>query len=309
MMFRLRKQLALWSAILLFQIVPCPVSAQNFGILDQVISTTFEPVTVSALVYDGSRLRQYDAELAPVPSDPGGAHLYRVAATVPLDLKEPPDLRVSFFLVSVDGDFSATPVRVWTGTQIQENTLRVDELERKFADAKKEIPKQQARNDTLERELEQSKERASSTAEVEDILGLQAALDQLKGSDAAAEAELLRLRAIVRAGRAAPESENIQLVRFELSKQLQEVTLATAGTERTRSTKKQSASASYFRKLELARQAEGVDVRALAAQVMQMRQRRTDLEARLGVTAAELAGTGSPEPGTAQEQQGPQSEF
>ena len=270
-----------------------PAAAANFAILDQTIQTSFEPVSVSALVYDGAHLRQFDADFVPVPNGSGNDRLFRVAAVLPLDQQSGAveNLSVTFFLVSVDGDFAATTIQNWNREAIEQNSKSRAQLEQENEEAKAEIPKQKARNDALERELERSKDRASNVAEVEDIIGMKSALDQLKDSDSSAELELVRLHELIRAGRTAPAQPNLLPIRAELSKQLQEVTIATASSEHIRSSRRQSASTDYFHKLELARQAEGVDIRGLAAQVLELRQRRKELEARLGVTAAQLLGS------------------
>ena len=308
---------ALWRSVALAQ-------SKDFAIVDETVRTAFEPVSVTALVYDGSRLKQYDAEFSAVPTGNSGEKLYRVAAVLPFNSSSASGassgkgqspaangLVVCFFLVSVDGDFASTNVQLWPLDRLEANSRTREELEKDFENAKKEIPKQQARNDALEQELERAKERASNLSEVEDIMGLKSTLEQLQNSDSSAanELELGRLRSLVQQSRALPIPPHVISNRLELSKQLQEIALATASAEHVRSNRKQNASASYFHKLDLAREAEGVDIRGMAAQVLDLRQKRKELEARLGVTAAQLAGENQGTVGTPPTTDGSGAEF
>lgn len=275
---------------------PEPPSPKEYFIIDETVRTSFEPVSVTALVYDSGRLKQYEAEYYPVTGAGGTDKVFRVATVLPLSgtLAEsaPHGIQVCFFLTSIDGDFAATTVESWSKEKLILNAKDRSELQRDFELAKKETPKQQSRNDALEQELERAKDRASNLSEVEDIIGLKSALEQLQKSDSstANELELNRLKELVQNSKTNPLPLNAINNRLELSKQLQEIALATASSEQQRSSRKQNASANYFRKLELAREAEGVDIRSLAAQVLDLRQRRKELETRLGVTAAQLAG-------------------
>lgn len=294
-------------------------SGQLYAVLDKRVQISFEPISVTALLYDGSRLRQYDAEFLPTPEGVvGGGKIFRVAAVVPVpppresspEDKEP-FFDVTFFLSSIDGDYAATTVERWTYKQLQENTKSREQLEKEFLDLQKEIPKQRARNDSLEQELERTRDRASQVSDLADIVGLQNALNQLQSSDstAANEIELQRLRELISRSRELPVSVVTQEKRLELSLQLKEMALATATTEHIRSLRKQSASSNYFRKLELARQAEGVDIRGLATKVLSLRQKRKELESRLGVRAAELLGTASSEGASPANEAESQQEF
>ena len=131
----------------------------------------------------------------------------------------------------------------------------------------------------------QPREAASKIAGVDDLIDLKTELASLKGFDDRKAAELDRLREMVKRGRFSPEPESADQLRMQLSQQLRDAARVTADADRMGMSQRESATANYRRKIELVKQAEGVNAEELAQDVLVLRKRRRELEARLNVDA------------------------
>lgn len=268
---------------------------KDFGLIEQTIAVPFKPVSVYALVEQKTGdIRQYHG--IAVPSGAGGMEVeagqtVNVAALIPVPKQAAPDdvFHFTFFLASVSGDFAATEIRSWTWKALRENSLTIDSLEAQTSAIERDIPAQREQNTKLEAKLTQLREQASKIAGVDDLIDLKTELASLKGFDEKKSSELERLKELVKRGRFDPEPEGMDDLRMDLLGQLRNAARLTADADRLGMSQRESAVAAYRRKIDIVKQAEGVDPQELAQRVLELRSHRRELESRLNVG-------GTPEP-------------
>ncbi len=261
---------------------------REFGIIEQTIAVPFKPVSAYALVESSAgEVRQYHAVAVPMgggTTSIEAGQTVLVGAVLPVPAKAAPEglFHFTFFLANTSGEFAATEVRSLTWKALQANALTVDAMEQEITRYEKDLPERREENMQLEARLAQLREKASKIAGVDDLIDLKSELANLKGFDEKKIAELDRLHLLVRAGeqRALPPQADDK--RMELGDQLRSAAQVTAEADQLGLTKKESVEGAFRRKLELVRQAQGVNAQELAQEVLRLRKHRKELEARLG---------------------------
>jgi len=288
------KRFAVYSALLIIAALGQNASADpaSFGVIEQTISVPFRAVSVYALVETTvGQIRQYRAKAVPAAIgakeiEAGQAVL--VGAVIPIPPNAAPDavFHFSFFATGVNGDFAATDIQSLTWKALETSGYQIETLKEETARLENSLPAQREENLKLENQLSQLRDQAAKIAGVDDLIDLKSELDSLKGSDEKKSVEVDRIKLLAKLGFEAADPKNSDALLMDLGGQLRLAAKVTAEADKVGTNRKGSVEAEYRRKLDLVRRMEGVDPQSLAQQVLNLRKRRKDLEARLDTGAS-----------------------
>ena len=256
--------------------------SEHFGIIDQAVASSFRPESVFLLVA-GAGVKEFPAVFLTRGGsglDQGGEIL---AASL---LPQAESLSFSFFLKGHDLSFAATPVRTWSRESIRKNTVSYSELTAEVSTLSRQLKDKQTLVAKVEQELDSLRSKASAVAGVDEIIDLKIELARLRGFGDQKAAERERLRDLVSIGRKRTDPEGVDALRQELSLHLADTARATAMADRLRVRRKEAARATLDKKLAFVKEMSRYNPEELAAEVIRLRNRRRELEARLNLRPA-----------------------
>lgn len=285
------------------------ISDSGVQIVDQLVSVTFDPVGAYLLIERGlgsvARIRaEYIPYLAPARLDgePEDAHSPQppqqfradeprkvvVGAAVPISIVRQDQGRFhsSFFLTGPKSTFAATPVKRTSGRDLEETDLTVQAMSREIEKIEEDYSERKKELEEIEQSLSSLRSKASAIAGVDEIVDLKMELSKLKGYGQEKSAETERLKTLIEAGRKQKDTPDLDPLKSELSVHLRDVAGKTANADRLEQRKQDSARTSLNQKMELVRQMEGEDAEALAREMVKLRTKRKELEAKLGKAPA-----------------------
>ncbi len=279
------------------------ISAAGVQIVDQLVSVAFDPIGAYLLVERGigavARIRaEYIPYYAPArldnePGDKAGLtpqfkpnepRKVVVGAAVPLEVVSQGEGRFhsSFFLTGPKAVFAATPVRRSTMRDLEAGDMTVQAMSREIEKIEEDYSSRKTELQGIEDRLSSLRSKASAIAGVDEIVDLKMELDKLKGYGQEKAVETDRLKQLIDTGRKQKDSFDLDPLKSELTVHLRDVAGKTANADRLEQRKQDSARTSLNQKMELVRQMEGEDAELLAREMVKLRAKRKELEARLG---------------------------
>lgn len=268
-------------SLLAVSIALCSTSAfaEPADLLDQVVSVSFEPKSVHALIAEKlGEVKQREAVAVRIGDGSTGVSELLVGS--PLDRTDNTELAYSFFLKSRDNSFAATPVRLRTQGQAQ--AIDAKALQEESANSKNHLIDVRRNYETVSGELASLRSQAAKIVEIDDIIDLKSELSGLKGFGEQKSAEKLRLQALIERGRKQSEPTEADERRQDLSDNLRDAARVTAMADRLRTQRKESAKATFQRKLALVREMSRYNPEELAREILKLRTKRKNLEANRG---------------------------
>lgn len=272
---------------------PDAASGTGRSAVDQFVSVPFEPQSVYLLLEKrlGS-LEEYPARYLRretfTKSGAAPGELY-IGAQVPYAgaSREPEDVRYTFFMRGAEMSFAATPIRTWTQEAFTSNMATTDALREECVRTEHEIAQRRAESAVFEGELKGLRDQASKIAGIDEIIDLKMELARLKGFGDQKAAEKERLKALLAEGRGQQaEDPKIDVLRQELSANLRDTARMTAMADRLKSRRREAARTTVEKKLSLVREMSRYNPETLAQEVLKLRAKRKDLEAKLNIAPA-----------------------
>lgn len=263
--------------------------APRAGILDQVFSVPFEPKQVFLVKeYPGALVRMFGAECLGVRTDSGeqaeGSQVLCAAMVALNDADEvSKEYRYSFVVKGRPGEIFGSEVSKVSDKEIVENTRTPEEYALRKTRLEEKIVKEQAAMAQLGLELKILRVKASQVAGVSDIVNVREELSSISSGGERMAQEKRRLESLVSRAQELPDPEDINIRRKALSLDLKEAAKVTAMADRLNRRRKEAAAGSLSDKLAMIKEAESVDIEALGQEVVRLREKRKQLEARFGV--------------------------
>ena len=260
-----------------------PAFAKGAGIVDQIISVSFEPQVYFILREAGPGVvKQYKAAALELHDAEPGSRKFIVGSYIPSGTD---DFHFSFFLAAENSAFAASEIKRWNEDDLRKNTTSTTVLEQRIAELEDKIKIKRVEAADLEEQLTGVRARASELAGVDKIIKLKTKLHNLEQTAGHDKSETERLKELTDNGRELEDPEDIDQYRKELSANLEEAAKVTAVAERLNQRKKESAKSSFMKKVELVKQMDTSDPDDLAREILQLRRKRREFENRLGLTS------------------------
>ncbi len=250
--------------------------------IDQIVNTSFEPT--SAFILENSRkLRKFPALFMRL-SEPGQ---FLLAAQVGEGIAPGETTTFTFFLKGVDGAFAATPVKSWSSVALDTNSSSTDTLASEADKLEAQLKGKRQQVAGMDRELRTLRAEASKIAGVDEIIDIKMDLARVKGFGEQGAAEQERLRRLIELGRAVKDPPEVSRLRGDLTLQLRDSAQKTALASRLTARKRAAGKATLEQRLQLVKEMSSYDPKALAQQVLKLRERRRALEERLSARSGE----------------------
>ena len=281
------------AAMLCAAITPLTVHAdtlgKDFGLIDQIVSVGFEPVTLFVLQQTAEgEIRQYRAAALPLPASgniPSSEHELLLAAPVLITEKNlrDPSFHFTFFMASKDAAFAATVVKKWTLEELRQNSLQPSQMREEIEQLDQRLKILRVEVLNLDEKLADLRSRASQIAPIDEIIDLQMNLEGIDRTKKKKDEEILRIHELVESGRKLQDPENVDTLRQELALHLAEAAKVTALADRLDRRRQDAALQTFMNKVNLVKEMQSANPEALAQEVLRLRKKRRELEARVGV--------------------------
>ncbi len=259
------------------------------AIIDQVIAVPFQPTRAFLLVEESlGQVRRLPAQVISGNRPEAlllGKDRYLAGAAISRTLLNqlPERLGFVFFLIGADSVVATTPVRYIDKESIVENSKRVELLEDRLQSFQAKLHLEEQKLQMLEHEMRPLREEAAKIAGVDDIIDLKMELTRLKGFGEENVVEIERLKTLLELGRTMSDPPDIYQRKQKLSEHLREAAKATAMADRLNERRRAAAVSSLEKKIAMVRETKNYDREALAKQVLFLRAKRKQLEARLDI--------------------------
>lgn len=268
---------------------------ESVGIIDQIISLSFEPQIHFVLkeIAPGV-VKQYKASAVEMREDnveAGAAKKLLVGANVPLGQtsRKANGFHFTFFLAGQDATFAASEIKRWSEAELRQNSTPLPILEERISEVENKLKLSRVEALALEEKLTALRRRASEIAEADKIIALKIEANDAKQSIDHDALETARLRSLIDQARDLEDPDGIDSYRQELALNLEEAAKVTAVADRLNQRKKESALRNFLKKIELVKEMDASNPSELAQQVLQLRKKRRELENRLGITSSDAA--------------------
>lgn len=245
------------------------------GFIDQRVRASFPPF--SAFLFSSSNVGSVQSSSAVVFSREGAIGEYIVGAQF-ARFKEPSSL-LTFFLRGKDASFAATPVRKLTSDEVQLTPKEEFDAEALQADQQR----QQIERESLSygTQLQDLRSRAMRIAGVDELIQLQTELNRYQTAEDQRQSEEVRLQELLRVGRQVADPADVDPLRQKLSESLRDTAQVTAHADRLKNRKKEAAKEEFQEKLALIKEMGRYSREELAREILMLRAKRKQLEARL----------------------------
>lgn len=263
--------------------------AAQVGILDHVFSVPFEPKQVILIKeYPKGLVRMFNAECLGVKTEnPGKQEASQVLCASKVDLNDADEdskpFQFSFIVKGRPGEVFGSKISKITDKEIVKNTRTQEEYAVRKTRLEEKIVREQAVMEQLGLELKILRVKASQVAGVSDIVSVRGELSSISSGGERLEQEKRRLETLVKRAQELPDPVDINTRRKALSLDLKEAAKVTAMADRLNRRRKEAATGSLNDKLAMIKEAESVDIEALGQEVVRLREKRKQLEARFGV--------------------------
>lgn len=281
--------------VLCFAYVTVPAHATEGtierGIVSDVAAVTFDPAHIYTVIeYPKGNLKFFRGTFAPQPLDASplrNEQKFVVAGPIFLEAVANQDsFNVSFLLFDASQKvFQSTAVRAWSFSDLKRKTPSLPELKKSIAKLESNLLYESVGQNSQSSELFALREKLSEITDIAALVKLRLDIQQRRAILDQKIEEIRRLRQLVLLARDREEKESIVQLRFDLADDLRNVAAATARTERLERRKLHSAETTIRNKLKLVRETQDADVNALAFEALRLRERRRQLEVKLGVPA------------------------
>lgn len=269
--------------------------AEDFAIIEQTISAGFKPASTYALVAqklssnNWRLIKRIHGTIIQGTEDDSAVD---VAVIVPKEVfsEEDQELYYSFFLLSLDGEISATEVKTITKEQLLNSFVPNEQLNQEITQFEQQLPILKTKNVISQNKLSQSKEKASKIAEVDDLVDLKSELESLKENDTDSVSEIQSLKNLYASNVYNPNTLEDTQLRMDLEKKLREVIQSTTFHKKTENNSPAEIIANFQKKIELVKSAEDTNPEVLAKEVLALRKKRLELESKLNATGTESGG-------------------
>lgn len=260
------------------------------GFVDQLVSVPFTPTKVFVIEEVGpgevQRFPGYVVQAQGGAAQSAGNQEVLVGARVPLSNlgSDKQVFHFTFFLLDNVASFAATPVKRWSRKMLVDNSRPIDDLRVEVESVERKVQVQKMEHQAIDERLKALRDRASLIADIDKIVDLKVELGRLKSYVEDKSIEQQRLKKLIDDSRKNSEmGSDIDVLRRDLSSDLQEAAQVTAMADRLNSRRRDAAVASMQKKIALIKEMKAVDPEALAKEALKLRARRKELETRLNV--------------------------
>lgn len=252
------------------------VSAQE-PVIDYLTPKGSAPLSAQILIEQtAGSVQVFPARVAEIPNT---SHSL-VSAQVP------PSLGMRRFGVAIlcDPLRESPPVEYWTADQFQLNMLSSEVLDRDILDLEKSIQKARIRSVDLQDRLQALERTLIEELDVRELRETMEEKRTLKRSISEQQKEIARLELLLDQGRQIAAPENINEMRLTLAEHLRQAAQVTAAADRLSRRKTEVARNRLKAKLKLIEELRQEDPELLARKILTLREKRRELEQRLGKT-------------------------
>lgn len=254
------------------------VAAQE-PVIDYLTPKGSTPLSAQILIErNPGSVQVFPAHVAEIPNTSHGL----ISAQIPPSL----GLGMKRFGVAIlcDPLRESPPVEYWTADQFQLNMLSSDVLTRDILDLEKSIQKARIRSVDLQDRLQALERTLIEELNVGELRETMEEKRTLKRAISEQQKEIARLELLLDQGRQIAAPENINEMRLTLAEHLRQAAQVTAAADRLSRRKTEVARNRLKAKLKLIEELRQEDPELLARKILSLREKRRELEQRLGKT-------------------------
>lgn len=270
---------------------PMELLGKEVGIVEQIVTTTFKPLTVFVLKETNlGEVKQFHAEavrFTQQKDQQNDAEEIIVGAPVSVQdsaLRES-TFHFTFFIAGEDSAFAATEIKKWSEEDLKNSSVSLAQLSLGISELDEELKKKRVQSIDSQGKLAELRNKAYEIAQVNDIIKLKLELEHLGREKDRLATEAERLKALIEIGREQEDPQGVDEYRQQLALHLKEAAQVTALADRLNRRKREAALQNFKTKLKLVKEMDATNPQTLAQEILRLRKKRRELENRLGITS------------------------